>query len=389
MKIALVFPDDFTAWHFYKSLLMALKEKGLDVYVISDIGGDYTGDYRRLIEGIGVNTKHVKINRYISPIKDLRLLSQLYKIFRQEQFDIVHCFYIKLMILGSIAAKASKTKLIFGTNEGMGVVGSKESGIVVQLLEPFLMWLVRISWKLSDRLWFTNKNDVDKYVSQGFLLSQKVIVTKNAINIEHFSPFAVSKDKLNELRRSLGIRSNDKVVVMIARMIWTKGIREFVDASQLIRHKYPHVKFLLVAPLDMRHPQAVSEKYIKHEEKSGSFLWIKFSNDVREIYALSDIVALPTYYNEGGYPRTLLEPMGMGKPVITTNSPDSRSVVEDSRNGYIIPQKDSTALSNAIEKLIQDERKCNEYGRYSRLIIERDFNEQVVIDVILHKLYNL
>jgi len=111
-----------------------------------------------------------------------------------------------------------------------------------------------------------------------------------------------------------------------------------------------------------------------------------FRNDVKEIYAISDIAVLPSFYKEGGYPRALLEPMAFAKPVITTDIPECRGAVEHGKNGYLIPPRDGDALADSIERLIRNPERRKQFGRYSRHKVEKEFNDIAVIDLVLHEI---
>lgn len=384
MKIAIVCPDDFTAWHFYKGLLKALKERDYDVYVVTA-----QGEYIRLIEGLGVIHIPIQMYRFISPIKDLRFLINLYKIFCKYSFDIVHNFTIKPNIYGAIAARMSGVKNVFGTVEGLGFMYSKEGGLKIKLLRPLVSKLYQLSCSLSNRFWFVNPDDLTFFVSEKIIRKQKAVLIKSiGINVKEYSLNAVSNVRMAKLKE-LRIDNSIKIVTMaVARVVWSKGVREFIEASEILKEKYPFTKFILVGPIEKGSPLSVPQEYLREKEKSENFQWLGFRKDIKEILALSDLVVLPSYYREG-IPRSLLEAMALEKPIITTNSAGCKEVVEDGKNGYLIPIKDSKALADAIEVLINDDKKRADFGRYSRLKAEKEFDEKVVVDRIIKELYEL
>ena len=153
----------------------------------------------------------------------------------------------------------------------------------------------------------------------------------------------------------------------------------------MIRDERPDLKFLLVAPGEKGHPDEVPGSFITERGNLDNFIWLGFREDVKNIYALSDLAVLPSYYNEGGYPRALLEPMAFGKPVITTNLPQCRGPVEEGKNGYLIPPHDSWALKEAILRIFHDDNERGKMGAYSRKKIEKEFDDRQVIKEILTK----
>lgn len=385
MKIALVYPDDFSIWHFRKYLIKALKERGCNVYAIST-AGEYVG----LIESLGAVHIPVEMNRFMSPMKDLKFLMALYNIFRTEKFDIVHNFTIKPNIYGAIAARVAGIKKIIGSVTGLGFVYSDNSELKLRRLRPVINKLYWLGFKLSDKVWFQNADDLAFFVSSHLIDKQKAVIIKGSgVNLQEYWLYSLDSNKIVELKKELGANALTKFVVMVvARVVWSKGVREFIEASEILKEKYPFTKFILVGPIEKGSPLSVPQEYLREKEKSENFQWLGFRKDIKEILALSDLVVLPSYYREG-IPRSLLEAMALEKPIITTNSVGCKEVVEDGKNGYLIPIKDSKALADAIEVLINDDKKRADFGRYSRLKAEKEFDEKVVVDRIIKELYEL
>jgi len=352
MKIAFVCPDDLSVTLFCKGLVNTIKnDNRVRICIISGYSKGFE-NYAREIKSWGNDHIHVSMYRFLNPLKDLRYLLSLFKIYRKRKIEIAVHWTTKPNIYGPISAKMAGVKKTIIAVRGLGSVFQQETNLKGKLLKLLVLKFYRIACRLSNVVWFTNENDLKYFISSGVVNPPKVILTKNAIDIEYYSPFSVQEDKLISLRKEFGFGVHDKVVVMVARMIWPKGIKEFIEASEILKVKYQHVKFVLVAPLETGSPLSVPESYLKEKQKTDNFLWLGFRKDVREIYALSDLAVLPSYYKEGGYPRALLEPMAMGKPVITTDTPDCRGPVEEGKNGYLVPVKDSKSLADAIEKLI-------------------------------------
>lgn len=385
MKIALVAPDDFSIWHFRKYLIKALKERGCNVYAIST-AGEYVG----LIESLGAVHIPVEMNRFMSPMKDLKFLMALYDIFRTEKFDIVHNFTIKPNIYSAIAARVAGIKKIIGSVTGLGFVYSDNSELKLRRLRPVINKLYWLGFKLSDKVWFQNADDLAFFVSSHLIDKQKAVIIKGSgVNLQEYWLYSLDSNKIVELKKELGANALTKFVVMVvARVVWSKGVKEFIEASEILKEKYPFTKFILVGPIEKGSPLSVPQEYLREKEKSENFQWLGFRKDIKEILTLSDLVVLPSYYREG-IPRSLLEAMALEKPIITTNSVGCKEVVEDGKNGYLIPIKDSKALADAIEVLINDDKKRADFGRYSRLKAEKEFDEKVVVDRIIKELYEL
>lgn len=125
---------------------------------------------------------------------------------------------------------------------------------------------------------------------------------------------------------------------------------------------------------------------IRENEKFDNFKWLGFRKDVRELYALSDLAVYPSFYREGGYPKGLTEPMSMGKPLVTTDSVHCRGTVDDGKNGYIVPIKDSKAFAKAIREIICDEAKLQEFGKNSRMKALNEFDEKKIVRELIQEI---
>lgn len=390
MKIAIISPDDLSILIIFKELINALKNDNrfgkYKIYTISPIT-EHIKELNKLA------TVHIPINmyRYLSVTRDLKYLFQLYRIFRKEKFDIIINLTTKPIIYGTIAAHLIGSAKVMSAIRGLGSSFSffNDAGKKDKLIKYIILSLYWLACRWSTKIWFTNKEDLNYFILKGVVIPPKVILTKNAINVNYFSPLSVNKDTLTELRKELGIDVNDKVIVMVARLIWPKGIKEFIEASEILKGKKTNIKFILVAPPEPGSTQQVPETYIREKEKIGNFLWLGFRKDVREIYAICDIAVLPSYYKEGGYPRALLEPMAMSKPVIAANTPDCSGPVRDGENGFLIPPKDSVSLAKTIECLINDKEKMEKFGQSSRIIVEQEFDERIVFSRIVNELYQM
>lgn len=387
MKIALVSPDFHSIWVLHRWLVRRLIAEGHSVYIYGVRVG-VPAKYQRRLEGLGTVCVPIELERFISPAQDIRLLVGLYRQFRKEQFDIVHTFMAKANIYGAIAARLAGCRTIVGTIEGLGVVFSSKDGLGSLVLQKVLSFLYLLSFSLIDRVWFVNADDLEYLVSARILKRHKTVLIRSAgIDLTEFRPEVADQRVIEQLKAELDIHEGNQVVVMVARLIWSKGVAEFVQAAEMLHERFPKVKFLLVGPEEQDNLQAVPRAYI--EEKQCDWLIILgFRDEIRELMALADIVVLPSYYGEG-VPQTLLEGMAMGKPIITTDNVGCRETVEDGKNGYLVPVKDSKSLADAIREVIGDAKKMTLFGEYSRLKVEREFDEGLVVKRVLTELYQL
>lgn len=387
MKVAVVCPDDLSVVLFCKGIVNVLQSyDGSEICIISDVYGENTnGYYTKIIKSWGVEQIPLTMDRHINPLRDFDYLYSLYKIFKRKKIDVVVNISTKPNIYGTIAARLAGVRKILCSVWGRGTAFLEDGGFKGNILKFLLLNFYYVTFHLSGKVWFTNTSDFNYFITHKTVPREKTILTKNYVNTEDYYPYSLPEKKLEKLREELGLNTHDKVVIMVGRMIWAKGVGEFINASKILRDKLPEVKFILVGPEEKTSPDAVPTFYLKESEGSDNFRWVGFRKDVKELYALSDLAVLPSYYREGGYPRALTEPMAMGKPVIAADSVDCRSPVEEGKNGYLVPIKDSQALANAIEILMSDDKKRKQFGRYSRLKAEREYDEKVIVRQMINE----
>ena len=375
MTIVLVSPDALSVRLFCTRIIREFQRiPGTRIVVVSNVG-QHGAD----LEALGVTSVSVPVSRFMNPLSDLRFIWMLHRILRRERADLVFNLATKPNIYGTIAARLAGVSEIISYVVGLGIAFLPERGAAQSVVRGVTLILYRLACRWSTRVWFTNPNDLTFFVNAGVVDRTKSVLTRFYVDVDAYGPGAVPREDVRALRRELGFSAHDRVVVMVARMIWPKGIREFGEAAELLRDGYPDVHFLLVAPLEPGSAYAVPESYIREKERTANLTWLGFRNDVKTVYALADVAVLPSYYREGGYPRALTEPMAMGKPLVTTSNEDCRAPVEDGRNGYIVPIKDSRALADAIQRLIDQPALREQFGRYSREKALREYDERKVV----------
>jgi len=384
VKIAILYPDDFSIWQFRKGMIKALIEKGHEVYTLCPYGA-----YVNKLESLGTKQISIEIHRFISPLKDLKYLLRLYRIFREYRFDVIHNLTIKPNIYGAIAARLAGAKTILGSVEGLGSIYSENSELIIKLLRPVINILYRIGCHLSDRFWFLNEDDLSYFINKKMIDMRKAVLIKSTgVNMKEYSPESVNLLHVEELQIEFKIDNSTNVVLMVAaRYLWSKGIKEAVEAYEILRYKYPNIRFILVGSFEEGSPDSVPKKYLS-EKTSDSFYVLNFRNDIKELITLSDLVIHPSYYREG-VPRILLEAMSLGKPIVTTNNVGCKEVVDDDKNGFLIPIHDSNSLADRIDRLLSDSELTKRFGNYSKEKVQNEFDEKLIVDQLMKSLYQL
>jgi N,N'-diacetylbacillosaminyl-diphospho-undecaprenol alpha-1,3-N-acetylgalactosaminyltransferase len=241
-------------------------------------------------------------------------------------------------------------------------------------------------------VWFVNPDDLEFLAARNVAVRNKAIVVRGVgIDVEEFSAPAADPIALEQVRSELALGHDETCVTMaVARAVWSKGVREFVEAADQLRSAYPRARFVLLAPVEEASPHAVPPAYLRAaEQRNPRFLWLStFRRDVREILLLSSVVTLPSYYREG-LPFVLMEAMAMGKPIVTTDNVGCREVVEEGRNGFLVNVKDPGALAQALGRLLADADLRESFGRSSRHKVVTEFADAIVVKRVLSEMYRV
>lgn len=382
LNIALVCPDELSVLLFCKGIIRALSAvPGAKVFVLCEAGG-----HSAEIAALGAACVNIPIYRWISPWQDLKYAWRLWRAMRRFRCGVVLNFSTKPNIYGTFAARLAGVKSIFLHVVGLGAGFESRPDIRGSAARWTFIVLYRWACRWGHKIWFTNRRDCQFFVDRGFIAEKNTLLSRNYLDTAEYA-FELIDERRKQVARALcGLAPGERAVIMVARMIWQKGIREFAEAAEMLTASHPRLKFILIAPLETGSRDAVPESFVREAERRANFKRLGFQSDVKSLYAVSDLAVLPTYYREGGYPRALLEPMAMGKPVITTTSEDCRGTVEEGKNGFLVPPQDAQALAQAIIRVMSDDALRESLGAYSRVKAARDFDEEAIVPGVLREL---
>lgn len=314
---------------------------------------------QKLID-LGVEIEPINFSRGgLSLRKDLLTLKDLKNIIHKHSPQLIHIFHAKPMILGNLAIRLSKKNPIT-VNTVTGLGNAFTSSLLIRKLSEFgyKKFLSKDSTVI-----FQNPDDMNFFTENAFVSSENAyLILGSGVDIEKFYQ---KKEKEHD--------SYEPVVLMASRLLWQKGVKEFVEAAQIVKAKYPKVRFQLAGEFDLDHPDSVDEKWIKDKENKGIIEFLGYINEMNQKLPEVAIFTLPSYYREG-VPRVLLEASSCGVPVITTDSPGCREAVVDNKTGLLVPPKDSNELAKAIVNLIDDESKLKKMGSEARKMMEEKFD---------------
>ncbi|MBW2995514.1 glycosyltransferase family 4 protein [Candidatus Woesearchaeota archaeon] len=346
------------------------------------------GPFVKNIKEFGVNKIFLLQNykKNINIASDFSLIFEFLRIYRKWKPEIVHQFSIKPVIYGTIAARLAKVPVIINTIPGLGYVFTDREK-KRRILRIIVLLLYRLSGRFCDFMFFQNEDDKRFFVNNKIISKEKTsTIPGSGVNIQYYSQDKINKEIINQTKEELRYKSNQITILMASRMLYDKGIAEFVKCSKSIKKIKPEVRFILAGPLDPGNPAHIPLKIIEKWQEENKIEYLGRRSDIKELIYLSDFVVFPSYYREGT-PKFLLEAASMGKPIITTDVPGCRDVVENEENGILVPVKDVESLSNAVIKLINNSELRLKMGEKSRKKAEREFDEKIVVDQTL-KVYN-
>jgi len=361
-KIVLVCNTSWGMMMFRSGLMKRLVQEGYDVSVLAPYD-----KHSQEIEALGCHYINVPMDNKGSNIfKDLFLIRRLYKHYKEINPCLIFHYTIKPNIFGTLAAKYADIKSIAViTGLGYTFINNGITSIIAKKL-------YKISLKHSQKVWFINYEDRKKFIKERIIARDLMeIIPSEGVNMCKYAPLEKStKDGVFRF-------------VLIARLLWDKGVGELVKAAREIKKKYPNVEVQLVGFVDAKNPQSISKEQVDDWVSKG---WIKYmgsTDDVRTFIAGADCIVLPSYRE--GVSMILLESASMAKPIIASNVPGCRDIVEHGSSGYLCNVMDSHDLMLKMEKMLNlTETERQEMGDRGRAHIKRDFDEQIVLQRYLH-----
>ena len=378
MKILYSANTDWSLYNFRRAQIESTLKQNWKVGCVCS-----KGPFIKLIKKFGVKKVFLLRNykKNINLIRDVFLAFEYYRIYKRWKPAIVHQFSVKPVIYGTVAARLARVPLIVNTIPGLGYAFSdmkKERNI----LRNIVLLLYRIASRYSDFMFFQNEED------QRFFIHHKIVIKDNTsvipgsgVDTQNYSQDKIDKNILDQIKKKLEYKPNQILILMVSRMLYDKGITELVECSERIKRINPDVRFLLAGPLDPSNPAHIPLKVIEKWQKENKIEYLGRRSDIRELIGLTDIVVFPSYRE--GKPRFLLEAASMGKPIITTDVPGCRDIVENGENGILVPIKDVESLAGAVTKLINSPELRRIMGERSRKRAEKEFDERIVIDQTL------
>lgn len=358
-KIILSSNASWYLWNFRRNLIRKFSEQ--DYTIITTSSRDaYT---ERLEKEVGHIEMKSMSRSGTNPFKDLSLIFEYIKVYRRERPSLVFNFTIKPNIYSSIACNILNIPCI-STVTGLGYSFLKKGWLRAVTISLYKISLLKNKYTV-----FQNSDDLNLFVSLGIIKKEKAILIEGSgVDTNRFTINDAKKTKEGEL-----------VFLLPARLLYDKGISEFVQAARIIKNIFPKSRFQLLGPLDSKNPAGIGILEVQKCESEGIIEYLGQTEDVVPFLDTCDVVVLPSYRE--GLSKSLLEAMAMGKPIITTDIPGCRSLVTDAENGFLVPVKDVQGLANAMIRMIEiDESSRQQMGLFGRTRVLDRFDEKIIIE---------
>lgn len=354
-KILFIVNHEIVIYNFRKELVRKLLDENYDVYICSPSGKKI--DY--LVEQ-GCKFIEMKVDRHgTNPLADLLLIYKYVKIINNIKPIAVLTYTIKPNIYGGIACRITRTHCLANIT-GLGTAVENPG-----FMQKITMTLYEIAFKKIDIVYFQNQENLDFFKNHLKKMPQYQLLPGSGVNLEEYTPLEYPDDSIIRF-------------VFISRIMKEKGIDQYLEAAKVIREKYPNTEFHICGFCEEEYEDILQE----YEEK-GIIKYHGLIDDVRKILKITHCTIHPTYYPEG-MSNVLLESCACARPIITTNRSGCKEIIDEGKNGYIIPIKNTEALIVALEKFINisyDEKV--KMGNFARIKVKKEFNRDIVVNKYL------
>ena len=355
-RLLFVAGDDGFFFYHLMPIARAARDAGFDVAVACPVA---THSAAICAEGIRVLPLPIARGR-VSPVADLRTLSALMRTCRAERPDIVHAVAMKPVLYGAAAARLAGVPAVVGALMGLGYVFTSRD-IKARLLRPLLRRALR--WALSGRRsTCIVQNPDDGVFLTGLGVARRGILVIRGCGVDT-SRFAPSPEPEGPVRAT-----------MVSRLLWDKGVSEFVEAARIARPQDADLRFTLVGAPDEGNPAAVPLDRLEGWRAEGLVDWQGHRDDIPSVWNESHIAVLPSYRE--GLPKALLEAASCGRPIVAADVPGSREVACAGESALLVPSRDAAALAAAILRLAGDPALRARLGAGGRALVEREFSEE-------------
>lgn len=344
-------------WYFVShrlALAVAARDKGYDVTVVTNVSRH--GD---IIRDAGLSLVPVAFDRSgLNPLRDSATIASLTKIYRDVKPDVVHHVAMKPVLYGALAARAAKVPRVVNALMGLGYIFSSNEA-KARLLRPAVAAALRSTLTHpTGRVIVQNRDDRQMLLTGGFAKAEQIhLIRGSGVSLEAF--------------RVMPLPEGRPRIVLPARLLKDKGVVEFIEAARLLKRDGVNAEFVLAGAPDPVNPASLTQSEIDTHVRDGIISYLGWRDDMANVFEAATIVCLPSYRE--GLPKALLEAAACARPIVATDAPGCREIVQHDVNGLLVPVRNVHALAHALHRLISSPVLCVRYGAAGRKMVEAEF----------------
>lgn len=352
-----------TTWNIYNfrlNIIRKLLDEGFEVIVMAPV--DKFIFYTEKMPQVHHIPLHHLYRDSVNPIQDMRLFFELLKVYRKYKPDLILHYTVKPNIWGGFAARLLRIPSVaVVTGLGYSLIHEGWINFITSLLYKF-------SLPLHRKVIFENKDDKKLFEKEGLVSPGKSMAIKGCGVDTSF--FSTNGD---------GRREDVITFSFIGRLLYDKGVEEFINAAQIVKNKTQNIQFWLIGEIDKENPSSIRNEDLMKWIRDPNIHYHGATENIRKFIEQSDCIVLPSYRE--GMPKVIMESMSMERPVITTDTAGCRETVDEKINGYLVPVRDSSALATAMLKFIdlskEDKMKM---GKAGRIKVLKEFDDRIIAD---------
>jgi len=364
MKFVFYANTDWYLYNFRLSTAQRLQADGHEVVMLSPPGPFGARFASRGLRWITLPMDRASLN----PLREARTFRHLVRVLRRERPDLLHNFTVKCAVYGGAAARLAGVPATVNAVAGMGYVFTS-NGAKARCLRPLVRALMRATLDHPRSLLILqNPDDADIFRRARLVARERIhVIRSSGVDTARFQPASMSGSE-GRLR-----------VLLAARLLWEKGVGDYVEAARQLKAQGKDIEFVLAGSPDPGNPRSIDDEQVQRWVQEGAITWLGHVEDMPALLRTIDVMALPSYYREG-VPRSLIEGAAAGLALITTDQPGCREVVtRHGVDGLVVPPRDPAALAALIAQLDDDRALLARLGAKARAKALAEFDECAVI----------
>ena len=358
-RLLLVITEDWTFWEIRRDLARIALDAGYEVTIATRV----TAHAERIRQDGFHLVPIMMLRESRNPLRELMTFLELIRVYRRVCPQIVQHVAMKPVLYGSIAAWVTRIPAVINVFGGLGYAFTdrpQEISVLRSLLQRGLRWAIALSRSV---VVVQNPDDRDVLVQENVVTSSQVcLIAGSGVDVHRFVP--------------VDPPAGDPIVMLVGRMLWDKGVREFVDAVVFLKQRDVRARFVLVGRCDQGNPTAIAEAQLQRWTQDHGIEWWGHREDLPEVIGRATLVVLPSYRE--GLPKVLLEAAACGKAVIATDVPGCREVVQHQKTGLLVPARDPVALADAITSLLSNHELRAAMGASGREFVMREHSKEKI-----------